>query len=107
MSELLLLINIDDNDKKLDIEDIEQSLTNDFQSIGEVKKVDISQQRKLMTQLESLLDTIEGFSTKISDINRFKEEVNKDKWDYLCTYYFEPLIYEFNQISDTYCDIED
>ena len=31
MSEILLLINIDD-DKNIDIEDIEQSLTNDFEN---------------------------------------------------------------------------
>lgn len=106
MSELLLSININDN-KNLDVEDIEQSLTNDFECIGEVKKIDTEKQKKLMRQLESLLDILEGVSTKISDINRFKEEVTADKWDYLCTYYFEPLIYEYNQISDTYCDMED
>lgn len=46
MSEILLLINIDD-DKKLDIEDIEQSLTNDFENIGEVKKIDRDKLKKV------------------------------------------------------------
>lgn len=67
MSEILLLINIDD-DKKIDIEDIEQSLTNDFENIGEVKKIDRDKLKKFFNQFESLLEVYEKFNTKVDDI---------------------------------------
>lgn len=101
MSEILLLINIDD-DKKIDIEDIEQSLTNDFENIGEVKRIDRDKLKKFFNQFENLLEVYEKFNTKVDDINRFKEPINSEKWDYLDHYYMEPLNYEIEQASENF-----
>lgn len=94
MSEILLLINIDD-DKKLDIEDIEQSLTNDFENIGEVKKIDRDKLKKFFNQFESLLEVHEDFINKVNDIDRardyFSEPITPDKWDNLDRYYIKPF----------------
>ena len=81
--------------------------SNEIKEDNKALKKEIENYKKFMTQFENLLDVLEACSTKISDINRFKNEVNKDKWEYLTIHYFEPLIYEYEKISDAYCNLED
>lgn len=94
MSEILLLINIDD-DKKIDIEDIEQSLTNDFENIGEVKRINRDKLKEFFNLFESLLDIHENFINQVNDIDRardyFNEPITPDKWDNLDRYYIQSL----------------
>lgn len=65
--------------------------------------------KKFYEQFEKVEISLEQFSTKISDVNRFKElnePISGDKWDYLDHYYFKPLEYELNKLQKIYSEIE-
>jgi len=94
--EILLKIELTD-DKSPDIEDIEQTLLNDFENVqvGGVKVLDAKILKDFFNSFEDLTELHEQFNNKVEDINHrqtfWSEPITPEKWDYLDRYYISPL----------------
>lgn len=105
MKDFIFYIVFDDS--KIDVEDIENVVLNAFKS-NELIVMNKDALKRFCKQFEKVQIPLEQFSTKISDVNRFKElnePISGDKWDYLDRYYFKPLEYELNKLQEIYSEI--
>lgn len=105
--EILLKVTLTD-DKAPDIEDIEQTLLNDFENVqaGGVQVLDAKQLKDFFNSFENVLEVHESFINKVNDLDRARdywgENITPDKWDDLDRYYIKPLDDSIDQASKNF-----
>ena len=105
--DIILCLSLDGLKNDIDIEDIEQTLINDFGNFCKIRKINSENLQKFFNQFEKLEEPLEQFSVKVDDVNRFKdinEPISAEKWDYLDRYYFKPLEDELQKAQEIYYD---
>lgn len=92
--------------KKINIADIEQSLTNDFKNIRGVNEINKNKLKAFFNKFEDILTVYEDFINQVNDIDRardyFSEKITPDKWDRLDRYYIGPLENAMDQAAKTF-----